>query len=517
MNSRPDGVVEETDDGLSLQPLLRTLWAYRRVMLLSLVGVAVAYIALMVAVFALVPTERFASIEFRLTFEGAADDKYPNGTKFSSAEIVAGPVLAEVFRKNEIQRFMPFAVFKDSLFVLQQNPAIELLSYEYQTKLADIKLSSVDRSRLEEEFRRKRDSLKAAQYSLNFRRKERVLAMPAELLNKVLQDTLATWAEQAAQRKGAVRYDVDILSKSAIRTDFLAAEDYVVAADMLRTTIERILKSVDRIAAIPGAAAARLGEHQMTLADIRAGLEDLLRFKVEPLIGFIRSNGLSLNASRMDLYFEGRLFQVRLDRTEADGRLKSKQAALRAYLQQAETPVPAAAGDSRGFPVTPQVSESFIDKLVSMSTQSTDIDYRQKLTDSIIQEGDALAELSKQADYYEAMRQAFANSRAGRNAVAEAEVTRRMTAVLDSLNASMDQVQELYKLVAEQNLNPGNVIYTVTNPFVTRKVSSLSVRTVALYLILTVFAAALAMAIGILMLDYFRHWIAPVRERIKNI
>ena len=42
--------------------------------------------------------------------------------------------------------------------------------------------------------------------------------------------------------------NVAVLSKNALRKDFLTGEEYVVAVDILRNMIERVLKSVDDIA-----------------------------------------------------------------------------------------------------------------------------------------------------------------------------------------------------------------------------------------------------------------------------
>ena len=125
-----------------------------------------------------------------------------------------------------------------------------------------------------------------------------------------------------------MRYNIPVLSRNALQKDFLASEDYIISADILRTKIERILKSVVAMAEIPGASAVRMNE-QVGLADLRANLEDLNRFKVEPLISLIRESGLSRNPTRIGQYFEGRLFEVQLARTEMEQRIKSMQEALR--------------------------------------------------------------------------------------------------------------------------------------------------------------------------------------------
>ncbi|MBI2219690.1 MAG: hypothetical protein HYU53_00585 [Acidobacteria bacterium] len=504
---RDDFTNENINDEPLLGPLLLTLWSYRRAMFIAFIAVIVGYLGVMLLVYAIVPNERLASLSFRLTFEGAERDQFPNGTKFSSAEIVATPVLSEVFRKNELERYGKFGDFKDAMFVLQSNPDLDLLSYEYQAKLADPKLSAVDRSRIEEEFRKKRESLKSAFFSLNYRTRDRVLKIPVSMLNKILQDTLSTWAQQAAERKGATRYNIAVISKNALKKDFLSAEDYVVAVDVLRSMIERALKSVDEMSKIPGAETVRFGEDQVALADVGANLEDLVRFKVEPLIAVIRTNGLSRNVARADVYFSDRLLEVQLAREQVRQRVGSLQEALRAYQQAGSSGSMAISGEGRTGGVTPQLSESFIDRLVQLSTQANDVKYRQDLTDRIIDDGVLLADLNRKAEYYDSMRKAFASGHPLTNPAMAAEVTRRTNELYSAISHSIDDVQAVYKLIAQQNLNPDTVLYSITSPFVVRTTSSLTVRTGFLYFVLTLFAGMIAIPLACLAHHYFRHWI----------
>jgi hypothetical protein len=506
MTDRPERLSDQSDEDLSLQPLLQALWSYRRVMLVAFVAIVLGYLALMMTAYARQPHERIASIAVRLTFEGAAEDHFPNGTKFSSTEIVSTPVLTEVFRKNDLQRFGTFEFFKDSMFVLQSNPDLELLSFEYQTKLSDARIGPVERARLEEEFRKKRESLKSPIVSVNLRRTERMSRMPDVLMSKILGDTLSTWAEQAAQRKGIARYDTPVLSRNVLRKDLLSTEDYVIAADVLRSTIERILTTVADVEKIPGSGAIRVGEQQVGLADIRAHLEDLVRFRVQPLISDIRYSGVSRNASRIDLYFEGRLYETQAALDGAEQRLRTVQDALRAY-QQRGIDAGLTPGDSgRSASVTPQLSESFIDKLVDLSRQSNDVQYRQDMTNRVIEDGIAAADLKKQVAYYESMRKAFAGTRPASNPKAEVEVTARMNSIFEDIGSSVDQMQALYKIVAEQNLNPNTVLYTVTSPFFVKTTSALTLRTVLLYLIMILLISLIAVPALCLLHRYFHHW-----------
>ena len=187
------------NDEISLQPLLRTLWSYRQVISLAVAGVMACFVVAMLAAYAFQAVERLGTLEFRLLFEGASQGQYPNGTLFSSAEITSTPVLTEVFETNDLERYGSYEDFKNSVFVLQSNPELELLSYEYEAKLAASGLSPVDRRRIEDGFRTRRQSLTDSRFSLTLRGDALVARMPSSLVSKVLDDTLATWARQAAE------------------------------------------------------------------------------------------------------------------------------------------------------------------------------------------------------------------------------------------------------------------------------------------------------------------------------
>ena len=166
----PGDATEYSEDGISLKALVETLWAYRRIISAAVLGVAaIAAVAALAAVL-ISPSERLGSIQFRLTFEGAADGKYPNGMPFSSAEIIGAPILNEVVRVNDLDRYGGYQALRNAIFILQSNPELQLLSDEYQARLSDTKLSVVDRSRVEDEFKKKREALNDPTFTLSMRR-----------------------------------------------------------------------------------------------------------------------------------------------------------------------------------------------------------------------------------------------------------------------------------------------------------------------------------------------------------
>ena len=476
------------DDEISLQPLLRTLWLYRQVISLAVAGVMACFVVAMLAAYVFQAVERLGTLEFRLLFEGASQGQYPNGTLFSSAEITSTPVLTEVFETNDLERYGSYDDFNDSIFVLQSNPELDLLSYEYEAKLAASGLSPVDRRRIEDDFRTRRQSLTDPRFSLTLREDARVARMPPSLVSKVLDDTLATWARQAAERKGALRYNIPVFSKNILRRDLIEAEDYITGIDILRAQVRRIIANIDQIATLPGAAVIRLDEGRTSLAEIRVNLEDILRFQIQSLVGMIRRPGLSRDPESLSRYIDDQFFQVSLQRGEAEKQVAVVQESLRAYmLQNGAVAVPEAGLGSAeliptvvagGEAMMPQLGGSFLDRLLEMSTMNSDVGYRQRLTDRIIQESVTVAALEREQAYYEDLSRSVADlGSRSTDADRERELTiinARFQGAFDQVVTAVDQVNAIYDELSTQNLNPTTLLYTVTAPFTIRTQRGLS-------------------------------------------
>ena len=510
----PTSPLDDADDRISLRPLVDVLWGYRGALRNGVLAAAAAAALTFTAAYILVPADRFGTLHFRVLFDGADQGRYPNDTPFSSAEIVATSVLEQVFKANDLQRYMDFTDFKASMFALESNPDLELLSYEYQTKLADPKLTPVDRARIEDEFRKKRVSLKSADYSLNFRRSERTEKLPVLLVTKILDDTLTEWARQAREQKGALQYDIPIFSTNILQRDVVTREDYLIAVDILRTKVSKILFNIDSISKVPGAALMRTGKTHLSLAEIRLNLEDLLRFDIEPSISLIMSSRLSKDPLRAKMYLQDQLRQIVLAREQAQQRIKAVQEPLREYVTQTggrQAGTPPSGRDTGNQPpfntqaVMPQFGESFLKQLVDMSTQNNDAKYRQELTNRVIEEGLKLAVLEKEHTYY----QALATSLGGWVKVSEASpeskaLVARLDKSYETVASSLDDVIAIYEDLSTKNLNPGTMLYSVTSPAAVRTERATSARSLALLAILAFSLFVVAIVMGCLIHNYYR-------------
>jgi hypothetical protein len=518
----PDYYVEQ-EDTFSLAPIVQTLKGYGNVIKVSLIAIITLLLIGGLIAYLVAPTHRMASLRFRLDFEGVDKGEYPNGIKFSSAEIVSTPVLSQVFEANDLKRYTSFEAFKNSVFVLESNRDLEMLEREYQAKLSDIKLTPVDRERIEKEFQKKRESMSTSAYALNLVRDEQTVSMPSSLVNKVLNDILATWAQNADQRKGALKYRVPVYSRNIIQKEFIEAEDYIIAVDILRSKINRILENIDSLSKLPGATVMRTGRQRISLAEVRVNLEDVRRFGLEPLMGEIRTYGLLKDPRAATMYLERRLAQTQLDQQEALGKVKTLQAALHQYVQEKgammapESRAGSTTGNGTPFggggsvpALIPQFGESFLDRLVEMSNKNNDIKFRQDITEKIIAEGLTNVSLDKEVTYYKDVLTAvkgFGAKASGQSAAATQAAATVKTNAEKALNAileSLDQVNAIYQEISAQNLNPQTVLYTVTNPVTITSQRAVSLASFLLYGLLTLIFFSLALLFGCLVHARFR-------------
>src|SRR6266550_6960675 len=93
---------------VSVSHFVGVLRAYSTTIGVALASVAAAYALVAIAIYLFAPSQRVMTQPFSLDFPHATEGKYPNGLKFSSNEITSSPILARVYRENQLNRYMTF-------------------------------------------------------------------------------------------------------------------------------------------------------------------------------------------------------------------------------------------------------------------------------------------------------------------------------------------------------------------------------------------------------------------------
>jgi len=218
---------------------------------------------------------------------------------------------------------------------------------------------------------------------------------------------------------------------------------------------------------------------------------------LQPLLGIIRAEGLTKNAQDLSRYVGAQLFELKLRRDTSMAKITATQNALQDYSMQGmsrsggETKAGGAGANAGRFPpstdtptMIPQLGEGFLDRLIQMSTQTqvSDVQYRQRLTDSIIDGSKELASYDQELAFYDGMQKTL---QAGRGSSGSGEaiaaVKGRAKKALDAIGVALDETMSLYKDLSAHNLNPSTQLYMVTQPFIFQTERSLTLRAVGVY------------------------------------
>jgi hypothetical protein len=482
-----DSKVHESPDFIeapvSLSRVIHTLRAYWSMIVLSLAVVSVGYLIVAIAYYLLKPSQVITSQSYRLDFEGAATGTYPNGLKFSSNEIISTPLLLKVYQANHLDGMMRFDEFAHSIFILETNPEYERLNYEYQARLADPKLTVVDRERVQREWESKVASIAKSGFTINFIRSSKS-SVPEQMVRKFLVDILNEWAAFAIRERQVLKYQVTVVSPELLTNDVQG--DYLTNLAILRSKIVWVLNDIDNLSLIPGAALARTSD-QLSLRDISLRLDETVRFRIEPLMALVRTSGLIGNSAVTIRFFESQLAydeRALRSRTEAVSALRE---ALAVYNREPhagglETDQgPLSDSSKRGETVMPQLSDSFMDRLVAMANQSMDVEYRQKLVDEYRRLSFIVIPAQQAVTFDEQM---LAMLRSGinveRSAGSAEAMAAQITKTTDDVRNLVLHVNQIHEAIS-RNLNPSTELYTLTAPPTARIERAQSLKRIALY------------------------------------
>jgi hypothetical protein len=490
---------EQSPDGypsVSISHVVGTLRRYGQVIILSLLAVCVSYLIIALAIYLFSSSERITSQTFRLDFEGAGNGEYPNKTKFNVADIINGPILNRVWRDNRLGAYIDFGEFSRSVFVLESNRDWDRLTAEYSIKLADPKLSPVDRDRLQREFELKTQSISKNDYAVYFDQQTNVRAVPDPLARKVLLDILNDWADFAVNQQHVIAYQVSIISPEILEPSALERSDAVAAMAVLRSRVNRVITNIQTIEKLPGATLARTPDDKLSLEEVRIRLDEILRFRLEPLLSAVlHSSNLINDRAASTRFLESQLaFDQR--QLEAAQRLAdSIRESIAVYEQPGAKEAAATTTEAKASPqpkgneaVMPQLSDTFLDRLMALTGHAADAKYRQDVVDRY---RNAIADtipLKQAVAYDNQMLEELKKPGGGTVVMSAAVVQDQISQMHTEVGQLITKMNELF-LSVSRNMTPSTQLFTLTGPPSARSAHGVKLQTLALYGVLVILVA----------------------------
>lgn len=460
-----------------------------------------------IAALLLAPSVSLTSLKFRLDFSGAEKGQYPNGSKFSSSEIISTPVMVRTFKQNGLDRFTTFGKFVGSIYVVESNEAREALTREYQARLGEPRLTSLDRERIQREFELKDRSINKNQFSINYSRGRRD-RVPRVLAEKVVHDILRNWADYATNEQHVIEYGVAVLSADVVAPLTMDTRNPIVTTMIMRGNVVRLIENTKQIRRLSNAELMRTPDG-LSLLDVSVHLEDVLRYRLDPLLDRIAAARLddrpeTIRFLSTQLSYEQRTLALRRDVAE------TAQRTLNLYMSAqpqpsgaiASTRAPEGLGKS-GENETVVVSDTFIDRLIQLTSRSADTEYRQRLASDYQVSAMAVGPAEAAVTYAQTVLDRVRNTSGPVISVKTEEIEAEIVTTRAEVRRLANKANELHKIVS-QSLNPSTELLSVSTPqtYVDR---GISLKTI----VLTSFLFTLMALVASLLLSFFH---SRVRE-----
>lgn len=485
-----DRGLEYAEPPVSIRRIFSVLRAYSGMIILSLAAVATAYILLAACYFLFSPAQRVVALPFRLEFDGAEVGTYPNGLKFSGNEIISTPILLDVYNSNDLKRFAGFPAFAHSVYVIETNKTYERVAAQYRARLADTRLSAVDRERIEKEFDDMVASINKNEYTISINVDGS--NVPPEVGRKALSDILNAWARHAAVGQGVLHHDVAVMSPGFVAKMKIDPNDLLSTVLLLRTTAHQIIDNLEYLDRIPGARLIRTPKDLTSIQELSLRLDDMLRFNIEPLVAVVTTSpgdvALATRLLETQLAYDQRQLSAQQQRVDAIRQTLATYATSAGATTSLDTASfsgtrSGTTKDDRAVApdaaMVPQLSDSFIDRIVQLASGATDQTYRQQLANDLRTSSLAMIPLQSSVEYHrQALEQVRAN--APRPALPREQVVARVMETRRDLESIVSTMNDLY-ILSSSNLSPSTELYRVTAPATTTTFRTVSLPRLFLY------------------------------------
>ena len=467
--------------------LLQVLWQSRFRMLLTCLLVGLVTVGVVALLYVRAPRVA-ASQSLLFTFDGAAQGRYPNGIAFSPRDMVAEPVLEAVFNSLHLEQWMKLSDLSSAITITEGGGTeLMLLRLDYTQRLQNAKLSAPERAAMEQEFRTAAKRVGGGIYSLSAEFDD--VSIPADVLQRVMTAVPDAWAAFAHRTRGLATYDIAVPTIAPLDSGATALHHLGV----LTAELAALDRSSRELEALAGASWIRDRDGQL-VSDLRRQVSVMRRVHYEPLVeSVLRVAGRdALEQVSSNLENSRRTHEA----------AKSREAAARqnlefyvASVRQDGAMVAGSQGqvgaqqDGRqqammagGMPAMINLSDSFLNKMLEFGGRGSDLEYKQKLNDEVVEASKALVEAETGMRYdEECLKKLSAPAPESTIGVATAAgvIPARMLDLKHRMTDLATKSRGFLEIISQQNLNPGSMLYRLDGPMQVTSERAITARTAA--------------------------------------
>lgn len=358
-----------------LTDIWRLLWSLRLPVLLVLLaftvvfwGVALVYKGDDEAVYTW-------QSKIQFTFSGIDHGRYPDGTPFTSADLISPVVLERVHRELGLdEQGIGLAELSGSVAVAPYTPRRYDLIAQFDRRLGN-NLSTAEIAELEEDFLARLQRITHGQVVLTLTTP--LLEMPA---GEILAAIPRIWADYVVEEYGAFAADLPLYSADVIDDSRALEMDFLLTYDALKETFRRLNDNLEWLEEQPNSGQVEDPETGLRLSDVRALSGELEEFVLENAISPSLAFGLSNRPDLTVWFFENRVQSLQRRKSLMEARAERVGRVLDDYLQQQT------GAAAPGFPSTPgsqgasALNGGFLQRLIQLGASRGDTGFRQELS-----------------------------------------------------------------------------------------------------------------------------------------
>ena len=330
-------------------------------------------------------TTKLATYEFAFSFDGAAEDQYPNGIPFSPQDILAAPVLDAVYASMHLQGKIEPSDFRCTFTIARGGTELRLLQSDFEQKLANTKLTAAERTPLETQYRSALAALKTGAFVLTG---DFTNSNLSDLeIERIMSAVPMAWADFAQKIRGVAIYDISVPTMTD--ADKLTNDsDYLIAAETLRSISRRTSACAEMLMNQPGGKLV-LDTTGKVLEDLHAEVEASYRVDVLPTYTNFLRLAYAQDSARVNEVFSNRMATSKraVDMAEAEAKMTTN--AFQNYIMLSSggntgsgaSPSNSMQMNNAGNMPMINLNADFFDRIIGQGIAAKDTVYRQKLND----------------------------------------------------------------------------------------------------------------------------------------
>lgn len=516
--------VYNPDDEIDIVGLILKVWSVRRTWFITCLSISLLFWSGWLVKYLATPDRGSYSLPIQLSFSGVDKGKYPNGTQFLLSDIVAPVVLNKVHSELLLSEYGITAQQLMSLVSVTPYIRDEQLIDQKYAFLQDEGEKTLTPQELDQmRDAKQREKAAAAKRSaiLYYNAVALEQEIPKYMIQQILLKTVEQWSEFRIDKLGVLSLDLVVYGDKIFDETLIKTLDYPILFEYLSDRVTLIRHNINTLSTVPNANLSSAREDEYSLPELAKILSDIETFKISPLRQPVLSLGISKDETSRKAtiyYYQNKLENLMLVQQTLNDKASVASRTFSRYTKGQNSTAASELGQSQSAGMLaqttiPQFGDAFLDRIIDMSSESSDIKYRQQLMDQQLSLENQSIDLAATIKRTERILKALTTqdpNKAELKQIYNEKADGMIDEIIYELTGFTDKLQHTARRLSTKNLGSDGLLYAISNARLksTNKVSESKFNWVLYYLILMVLTTLICLPLALI--------VKSVRQRTRQ-